>query len=272
MGILRALTREPVVIGVILLSTAAMFALGFTEPGSAAYRLCLGVDIACVIYFLVEAIGKLALDGVRGYWAVHWNRFDLLVLLLSLPVLAAPRMSEAMAFVGVPVLRLTRLFRLFRLLRFIPEHDRLGAGVVRALKASVGVFLAIMLVNFILAMGAQVLFSEKSPEHFGDPARACYSMFRIFTVEGWNTIPDDIAASSSAAWATVAHVYFGFALLVGGILGLSLGNAVFVDQMVADNHDQVESDVQLLRAEVRALHEDLRALSAALRDHDRGGA
>jgi voltage-gated sodium channel len=269
MGILRALTREPVVIGVILLSTAAMFMLGFTAPGSAAYRFWLGLDIACVAYFIVEAIGKLAIYGVRGYWEVNWNRFDLGIVLLSLPVLAAPRMSEAMAFVGVPVLRLTRLFRLFRLLRFIPERDRLSAGIVRALKASVGVFLAILVVNFILAMGAQVLFAQKSPEHFGDPARACYSMFRFFTVDGWNTIPDDIAATSSSGWGTLAHVYFGFSVLVGGVLGLSMGNAVFVDQMTADNNDDVESDVRLLRQEVHLLHEELRALRADLRESPR---
>jgi voltage-gated sodium channel len=265
MGILRALTREPVVIGAILLSTLAMFMLGFAEQDSTSYRVWLAVDIGCVLFFLVEAIGKIALAGWRGYWALRFNRFDLLILCLSLPVLAAPRLSEAVAFVGIPVLRLARLFRLFRLLRFIPERDRLAAGVVRALKASVGVFLAIMLVNFILAMGAQVLFAHKSPEHFGDPARACYSMFRIFTVEGWNDIPEAIAANSSAAWATVARIYFGFSVLIGGILGLSLGNAVFVDQMVADNNDPMQRDVNLLHEEIHMLRDEIRALRTELR-------
>jgi voltage-gated sodium channel len=265
MGILRLLTREPVVIGAILLSTLAMFLLGFAEQDSTAYRFWLAVDIGCICYFMVEAIGKIAIHRWRGYWAVHFNRFDLLILMLSLPVLAAPRMSEAVAFSGIPVLRLARLFRLFRLLRFIPEHDRLAAGVVRALKASIGVFLAIMLINFILAMGAEVLFADKSPEHFGDPARACYSMFRIFTVEGWNEIPDDIAAASSDAWGTIAHIYFGVSVLVGGILGLSLGNAVFVDQMVADNHDTMQRDVGTLHKEIHLLRDEIRALRAELR-------
>src|SRR5688572_10620226 len=124
MGILRALTREPVVIGAILISTLAMFMLGFAEQGSPAYRFWLAVDIGCVCYFMVEAIGKIAIHGWSGYWALRFNRFDLLILILSLPVLAAPRLSEAVAFVGIPVLRLARLFRLFRQLRFIPERDR----------------------------------------------------------------------------------------------------------------------------------------------------
>ena len=80
---------------------------------------------------------------------------------------------------------------------------------------------------------AQILFASDAPELFGDPLRACYSMFRIFTIEGWHEIPDAIGRNASAEWTAFARVYFGVAVLVGGILGLSLGNAVFVDQMAA---------------------------------------
>ena len=139
------------------------------------------------------------------------------------------------------------------------------------MKASVGVFLGIAIINFIFAMGAQVLFGHDAPELFGDPARACYSMFRIFTIEGWNEIPDEIARHASEGWAAFARVYFGVAVLVGGILGLALGNAVFVDQMMADNNDEVERDLVEMTREVRLLRGELRELRVLLAEREGSG-
>lgn len=247
----------------ILIGTVAVFAFGFTTPGSAAHTAWMAVDLVVVAYFAIEQVIKMRLAGWSAYWQTRWNRFDLTVVLLSLPVLATP-VAETSVFLGAPVLRVARLFRLFRLLRFIPDHEHLGAGIARAIRASVGVFLGIAIINFIFAMGAQILFASDAPELFGNPARACYSMFRIFTIEGWNEIPDAIAANASVAWATFARLYFGVAVLVGGILGLSLGNAVFVDQMMADNTEDVERDVLEMTREVSMLRQEIRELRALL--------
>lgn len=252
------------VVAAIVLGTVAVFALGFTAPDSGEHALWIAVDVAVVAYFVVEQVLKMRIHGWRTYWSARWNRFDLLVVVLSLPVLAAPFVHTDM-FVGVPVLRITRLFRLFRLLRFIPNHGHLAAGIRRAIRASVGVFLGIAIINFIFAMGAQILFASDAPELFGNPVRACYSMFRIFTIEGWHEIPDAIGRNASAEWTAFARIYFGFAVLVGGILGLALGNAVFVDQMMADNNDEVERDVLQMTREVSSLRAELRDLRDLLR-------
>ncbi len=265
----RALIAERVVVAAVLLGTTAVFALGFTAPGSTAHAWWMALDVTVVAYFVLEQFLKLRAGGWHAYWEVRWNRFDLVVTALSLPVLAAP-FAETSVFVGVPLLRVARLFRLFRLLRFIPDHEHLAAGIRRAVRASVGVFLGIAIVNFIFAMGAQMLFASHSPELFGNPVRACYSMFRIFTIEGWHDVPETIALHSSAAWAVFARIYFGIAVLVGGILGLSLGNAVFVDQMMADNNEEVERDVAEMTREVSLLRQEIRALRTLLAERNPG--
>ena len=88
-------------------------------------------------------------------------------------------------------------------------------------------------------------------------------MFRVFTVEGWTQIPDGIAAAAgSDVWTVVARLYFVAAVSIGGILGLSLANAVFVDQMTSDNTDPLQERIRLLTDEVHALRQEIRALAA----------
>ena len=61
----------------------------------------------------------------------------------------------------------------------------------------------------------------------------------MFTIEGWYEIPDALAASGlDSATVMLVRGYFVLAVLVGEF-GLSLANAVFVDEMTADNNDRL---------------------------------
>ncbi len=261
------LIAEPTVVFFILLNTFSLTAIGFTEQGSPWEKLWFGIDYLCVLYFVIEAVLKIRSLGFKAYWSRGLNRFDFLVTLFSAPTLLTP-------FLGIPrlsgilVLRLSRLLRLFRALRFIPNREHLAKGVSRALRTSAGVIFALIVVNLILALGATFLFGELAPEHFGNPARSIYSLFRVFTVEGWYEIPDLLAErTDSDFWAVAARVYFVLAVLIGGILGLSLANAVFVDEMTMDNNQELENRLSLLTEEVRALRREL-GLSAGQKPPD----
>lgn len=260
--LVNVIISERVVVSVILLNTLALFAAGFTEDGSENQVFLFSVDYFCVIFFIVEAVLKIRQLTWRGYWSDSWNRFDLTVVVLSLPVLLSPFMDTKAVGV-VLVLRLGRLFRLFRLLRFIPNRDHMAVGVKRALRASIGVLLALILVNVILAIGATLLFKRHAPEHFANPFTSCYSIFKVCTVEGWYEIPDEIMEQSveqgnSPMWGVVARIYFIGSVLVMGIIGLSLANAIFIDEMTSDNTHAVEQKVDALHEEIRALRQELR--------------
>ena len=53
------------------------------------------------------------------------------------------------------------------------------------------------------------------------------------------------------------RVFFAAAVFIGGILGLSIANAVLVDEMIMDNTVELENRVEALTREVRALREEL---------------
>ncbi len=113
-------------------------------------------------------------------------------------------------------------------------------------------------------MGANMLFKDYSPEYFGDPYVAYYSMFKVFTIEGWFEIPDQLAEQGLSAWNLfLVRCYFGFAVVIGGILGFSLANAVFVDEMTADNNDKLESMVGSLREELVSFRAEVVELQKA---------
>jgi voltage-gated sodium channel len=258
------LISEKFVVTVIVINAIVLFMIGFTDEWeqTQAWTLFFSIDYACVIYFVMEAGIKITKAGWKIYWKDHWNRFDFTVVVLSLPMLLSP-MVETNLLGGLPVLRLGRLFRLFRLLRFIPNRDHLVKGINRALKASVGVLLALFLIIIILSIGATFLFQDKAPEYFGNPLLSCYSIFKVCTIEGWYEIPDRMAQNAAeedrALLVVFSRIYFIFSVIVMGIIGLSLANAIFIDEMTVDNTRILEDKVDVLQAEIRALRDEIRA-------------
>ena len=83
------------------------------------------------------------------------------------------------------------------------------------------------------------LFGEAAPQYFGNPALSVYSIFRLFTIEGWYEMPEAIAMSGGTSMAVFARIFFSVLLFWGGIIGMSLVNSIFVDAMAADNNDEV---------------------------------
>lgn len=257
------LVSDRLVMAAIILNATALVLHEMAARGTPLRQFWFWIDYACVVFFLVEAILKVRRDGWSRYWESSWNRFDFTVVILSLPALLGPFLHVS-RFAFVLILRLGRLFRLFRVLRFIPNLDHLVLGVRRALRASIGVFLALMLINLILAVMATLLFRDLDPEHFGNPVVAGYSIFQVFTVEGWNEIADGLEERAVATkpegarlLVTGTRAFFIVAVLIGGILGLSLANAVFVDEMMMDNTESLERKMDALAEEVRRLRREL---------------
>ncbi len=237
--LLVRLVDDRLIMAIIFVNSLVLFIRAFPNLEQAYYQPLFALDYICTWVFFLEMLIKLRLYGWRGFWQNGWNRFDGTIVLLSLPALASPLMPMTdMAF--VLVLRAGRILRFFRLLRFIPDTERIGRGIVRALRTSVGVILALFLYNFILGLCSHYLFGELSPQFFGDPLIAFYTVFKIFTIEGWYEIPDQIARAGGATIGMGARVYFMFVVLTGGVLGLSLANAIFVDEMAFDNNDEVK--------------------------------
>jgi voltage-gated sodium channel len=205
--------------------------------------------------------------GASTYFKSGWNRFDFFLITASLP-------SLLVGLVDLPdtsillLLRLLRLVRLIRFFKFVPHVDKVLAGLGRALKASFLVLGVLGFFNFLLAIITCHFYAEIAPDDFGDPLTSMFSIFQMFTIEGWNEIPADIAASitengspsallSSGTIITFTRIYFAMVVLLGGIFGLSLANAVFVDEMTIDNNDELEVKIDEIQKNLEQLQAQL---------------
>jgi len=243
--------RDKFVMSVVVLNAVVLVIHEFYDP----HTIWFWIDYACVLFFTVEIAYKVNSYVRKGTWWSSWDMFDAVIVVLSLPILLMPFLAIP-DLSGIVVLRLGRFFRLFRLMRFIPDSSHLVQGIRRALKASIGVFLGLILFNVILGLVAALIFGKSAPEHFGDPAIAFYTMFKVFTVEGWFDVPEmllQLEAFHSTGWQLFIRLFFGLAVVFGGILGFSLVNAVFVDEMVMDNNQGLETRLDALREEMRML-------------------
>ncbi len=248
----------------ILINAIVIFLLYFPqiELGQPfLYKVLDIVDHVFIIVFLLEAIIKIMVFKPRKYFSDNWNIFDFIIVVVSLPSFI--NFLPAFSFIHTSSFKLLRLFRLTRLLRFlrfVPRMDSIVRGLGRALKASVFVFIALVFLNLMLALFTCHFYGKLVPEYFGDPLISSYYIFQMFTVEGWNEIPTLIAQTAqergiaySSIFAGATRFYFIIIVLTGGIFGMSLANAIFVDEMTSDNTQLVEDKMDLLQKQVAEL-------------------
>ena len=211
-------------------------------------------DHLLVLFFLVEAIVKMRALGTKAYFASAWNRFDFIIVMGSLPTLFVfffPILPDTSLLI---VLRLFRLIRLIRFIQFVPHLNQVMTGLTRALQASGFVVLALVFLNFLLAIFTCHFYADLAPEFFGNPLVSAYSIFQLFTLEGWNEIVAIITARTENHFIIgITRFYFVVVILLGGIFGLSLANAVFVDEMTMDNNQDLEQKIDGLQQEITEL-------------------
>ncbi len=243
---------EQVIIYVIILNAIVLFVMGF--PSLENSMVLEGVDLVFTIFFALEAFFKIRMYGWYLYIRNSWNKFDFFLVAISFPSLFAflafvPDVSFLLVF------RLLRILRILRFLKFIPNIKEMFAGIQRAFRASLFILIVLFIYNLLLAVLSTFLFAATSPQLFGNPLLSLFSIFQIFTVEGWNDIPREmISQLPPDSWLDgFIRAYFVIVVLSGGIFGFSIVNAIFVDEMVKDNNNDLEAKVEELNRKMDLL-------------------
>ena len=248
----RLFLNDSFILFLILLNALTIFLGGFKT--NAIFSSVFSVtDSVITLLFICEVGIKLTAFGTK-YFSSNWNKFDFSLIVLSIPALLAFILDfQAQDFSFLLVLRVLRVFKSFRFLKFIPGISHLISGFKRALKASVVVLAGFVIYIFIIGILSFFLFRDSSPVYFSNPLESLYTIFKIFTIEGWFEVPEQITSDFSSISKVFTYLYFIFVVLSGGIIGLSLVNSIFVDAMVSDNNDQLEEKINRLENKIDQL-------------------
>ena len=246
----RIFLNDKFILGLILLNSVILF-IGAYFPSESDKHILAIVDNLITTLFILELIIKCKEYGFKGYFGSNWNKLDFVLILLSIPALITFIFNlDIVDFSFLLVFRIMRVFKAFRFFKFIPNVGELVAGVQRALKASVFVFIGFTVYIFVIGVLSYYLFQNSGSEYFKDPMVSLYSTFKIFTVEGWFEIPEQVIGGYSKTETFFTYLYFIFVVLSGGIFGLSIVNSIFVDAMVSDNNDELENKIDHLDSKI----------------------
>ena len=158
-------------------------------------------NLIFTLLFTLEMLLKHCAFGFRDYWSEPFNRFDGIIVSLSLVDVISEFVkilpADSPAFNAFRAFRLFRVFRIFRLIRSWTGLRELLAALLNSLAALFYLMLLFALFLFIYALLGMQLFGEHyQPPAFEEPPRAnfnsiTFSMITVFIVatsEGWNSV------------------------------------------------------------------------------------
>jgi len=239
----RLFLKDKFILGLILINSIILFIGGYQTKENFKYFF-LFADNLLTTLFIIEMIIKINEYGFNKYFKSGWNKLDFTLIIISVPALISFVLNVKIFDVSfLLVFRILRVFKTFRFFKFIPNVRELVTGVKRALKASIFIFVGFIIYIFIIGLFSFYLFKNSGTNFFATPTISLYSTFKIFTIEGWFDIPEQIAVNYSNVSTFFIYLYFIFVVVTGGIVGLSLVNSIFVDAMVSDNNDDIEEKI-----------------------------
>eukprot|EP00004_Rigifila_ramosa_P019174 TRINITY_DN4846_c0_g1_i3.p1 TRINITY_DN4846_c0_g1~~TRINITY_DN4846_c0_g1_i3.p1 ORF type:complete len:1566 (-),score=403.70 TRINITY_DN4846_c0_g1_i3:850-5007(-) len=189
------------------------------------------------LFFALEMILKLIGLGVKTYFQENWNRFDFLVVTLSM----IGQFSGQASWINL--LRAVRIGRLLKLMHFMKGMWSLFKTILVSLPSLMNVGSLLLLLFFIYAvlgvsLFGSVVFQENinSNANFRNFPNALLLLFRSSTGEGWPSLMEDCqvkpphcSESLGNCGSKVASFYFVSFVVVVSFVMLNLFIAVILE-------------------------------------------
>jgi voltage-gated sodium channel len=261
----RQIVRNTILVLVII--NAALLGLSTSEWVMGRFSTLVYVlDRAILAIFVLEILAKLYAYG-RAFFKDAWNLFDLFVVSLGL----LPQTTSLSA------LRALRVIRALRILSAVPQMRAVVQALFDALPGMGAVSIMLVIVFYVFAVMATIMFGEAFEPWFGTVGESFYSLFQIMTLESWSMgIVRPVMEVYPYAWAFfvpfIAMTAFSVLNLFIGLLVNTMQAAVDAEaeqeferlrDLVKMETDQVDGHVLELKSEIKELRAEIRALMEA---------
>ena len=194
---------------------------------------------------IFQSSGVNVAEKFKNFHNDKWNKIDFYSVLLAIPSIGVLFVEDLEIFAGFTVLRSLRIFKILRVIEFIPEGKEISSKLLKALKGVFFIMVAFILYSIIISLISVTLFKSSAPSFFSNAFDSFFTIFKIFSGDGFSDVVIEIVSNSSLEFGYFTKLYFVMIVFTGSILGLSLINSVFIDQM--SNFDKKsESEINSL--------------------------
>ena len=172
-------------------------------------------------------------------------------------------------FAGFSILRSIRIFKLLRVIEFIPNGKRISKQLFKALKGVTFIIFSFFVYTTIISLISVTLFKNVAPVYFYNAFESFFTIFKVFSGDGFSDIIIAIQSNGSSFMSSFAKFYFVAIVFSGSILGLSLINSVFIDQMnqqVSEADQKEINQIQGLKKEIDDIKKQQNEILTLLKD------
>ncbi len=262
----QLIISEKTLLILILLNVLIIYLHSFDVFVSYFYILDI-IDVVFTLFFSFEisfniynAAGKNFKEKLKHYLKDKWNKIDFFSILLSLPSVGVLFINDLEVFAGFTILRSLRILKILRVIEFIPEGKNISSKMLKALKGVSFIIIAFIIYSTIISLISVTLFKSSAPSYFQNAFDSFFTIFKIFSGDGFSDVVAEIGNHSTIAYSYFTKFYFVVIVFIGSILGLSLINSVFIDQM-SNSEKKSDKELKSLEKKIDLLIENQQALT-----------
>lgn len=217
------------------------------------------LDIALTIFFGVEIFHSIFIvhSSFSSYLKNNWNKLDFISVTLSIPSVFILFDSDFEILSGFIALRSLRIFKTLRIIEFIPGGKKISKKLFSAFKGVTFILFTFVVFTTVISLISVSLFKKVAPDYFQNAFDSFYTIFKIFSGDGFSDVVTQIQNNSSVSATVFAKLYFVLIVFSGSILGLSLINSVFINEMniIVDEVDENnDKSIENLKTQIEALN------------------
>ncbi|KAL0217546.1 hypothetical protein RCL1_008127 [Eukaryota sp. TZLM3-RCL] len=193
------------------------------------FRLLFSIlDCVFLAIYSVEFILKLI--GLRSrYWKNHYNKFDFIILLVSIFTFLQNYLSVFDTLGDVGVLRVVQALRALRSLRaisIIPSLRVLFSALVKTIKSIFNLVLLLILILYIFGIIGYYLYADSpAADQYGSLGDAFLTLMCYVTIDEWTEVNSTLDSyDKSSRWFILAFVLLGHILFTNLFVGVVIQN------------------------------------------------
>ncbi len=262
---------EKLILAGILLNTFVIYLHSF-DSLSAYFPLFIWTDHAFTIYFICELLVKILFtpegefrnlsNGLKEYFKDSWHYVDFIAISCSVPSLILAFSTQGAFIEFFVVFRALRIFKLVRVIEFIPNANEIARSVFKALRSVSFILISFLIYTTIVSLINVSLFKHNAPKYFSNGFESFFSTFIIFSGDGFFDVTTTIVNHASPMKGFFTKIYFAAVILFGSILGLSLINSIFIDEMNRESRSTLEKGLK----DIGKMHDTVISLEEKILD------